>query len=75
MLCVKPPFYRLWPIEKADATGAVSHPVDLTAPPAGGGSGAIDPFSIWNFQYWYRDPLGGPAGFNSSDGLRVVFCP
>ena len=26
------------------------------------------------FQFWFRDPLGGPAGFNFSDGLEVGFC-
>ena len=75
MLCVKAPLYRIWPIIKADGSGAVSFPVDFTAPPANGGASAIDPFSTWNFQFWYRDPLGGPYGFNFSDGLRVVFCP
>ena len=28
-----------------------------------------------NFQCWYRDPSGGPSGFNFSDGLEVFFCP
>ena len=31
--------------------------------------------STWNFQFWYRDPLAGSAGFNLSDGLQVTFCP
>ena len=35
----------------------------------------VTPFSTWNFQFWHRDPLGGPAGFNFSDGLEVMFCP
>jgi len=26
-----------------------------------------------NFQLWYRDQSGGPAGFNLSDGLNVVW--
>lgn len=26
------------------------------------------------FQFWYRDPQGGGAGFNLSDGLCVPFC-
>jgi hypothetical protein len=39
------------------------------------GPGHIHPFATWNFQFWYRDPLGGPAGFNFSDGLEVTLCP
>lgn len=27
------------------------------------------------FQYWYRNPTAGGAGFNLSDGIRVTFCP
>lgn len=75
MLCVKGSLHRLWPIKLADATGSASHWVDFTAPPANAGSGAITPSSTWNFQYWYRDPLGGPAGFNASDALMVTFQP
>ncbi len=29
----------------------------------------------WRFQFWYRNPAGGGAGFNLSDGLEVTFCP
>ena len=39
------------------------------------GGGAITAGSTWNFQFWYRDPQGGPNGFNLSDGMRVTFCP
>ena len=28
-----------------------------------------------NFQYWHRDPAGGGAFFNLSDGLEIVFVP
>jgi len=27
-----------------------------------------------NFQFWYRDPLGGGAQFNLSDALHVILC-
>ena len=30
--------------------------------------------SRWFFQYWFRDPEGGDAGFNLTDGLEVLFC-
>ena len=29
----------------------------------------------WYFQAWYRDPAGGGAGYNTSDALRVPWCP
>jgi len=67
--------YRLLPVLLTDGTGGVSYHVDFTQPPANGGPGQIGPFSTWNFQFWYRDPQGGPAGFNLSDGLEVTFCP
>ena len=28
-----------------------------------------------NFQYWFRDPMAGGAGFNLSDGLEANFAP
>jgi len=28
-----------------------------------------------HFQFWYRNPAAGGAGFNLSDGLTVRFCP
>ncbi len=31
--------------------------------------------STWRFQYWYRNPAGGGAGYNLSDALEVQFCP
>ena len=27
-----------------------------------------------NFQFWFRDPIGGPAGFKLTDGLKITFC-
>jgi len=67
--------FRLSPAVTIDATGAVSHALDLTAPPASSGPGAILPGSTWYFQFWYRDPAGAGTGFNLSDGLEVGFCP
>lgn len=29
----------------------------------------------WNFQAWFRDPNGGPAGFNLSNGLSLTLSP
>jgi hypothetical protein len=66
--------YRLPPVV-IDGTGSVQQPIDWDAPPAGSGPGALQPGSAWCFQFWYRDPLGGPAGFNLSDALEVSLCP
>ena len=39
-------------------------------PPNGGVLGG----EVRYAQYWYRNPAGGGAGFNLSDGLRIPFC-
>ena len=31
------------------------------------------PGSTWHFQYWFRDPAGGPNGANLSDAISVQF--
>jgi len=68
--------FRLFPPRRADDSGRLARTLDLTAPPAGSGDGRITAGSSWNFQLWYRDPLGvGGSGFNLSDGLAVTFCP
>ena len=67
--------FRLYPLVTTDAWGSVTRPLDFTAPPANAGAGAIGSGSTWYFQFWFRDPMGGPSGFNLSDGLAVEFCP
>jgi hypothetical protein len=49
--------------------------LDLSSPPFSSGPGAVTSGDERNFQFWYRDPAGGPSGFNLSDGLQVNFCP
>lgn len=68
--CVDNPLQRL-SLLTTDANGDASYDVDLTAPPA---AGTITPGSVWNFQFWFRDPGFGGADFNLSDGLEVTFC-
>ncbi|TDJ75675.1 MAG: hypothetical protein E2O39_03945 [Planctomycetota bacterium] len=70
--CVDGMFSRL-DVETADASGVLEHLVDFTNPPTA--SGQIVAGATWNFQAWYRDPAAGPAFFNLSDGLNVVFVP
>ena len=74
MLCVGPGLQRIHPILLSDSGGFITLQIDFTQPPFASGPFAINPLSTWSFQYWYRDPLGGPAGFNFSDGLEVTFC-
>ena len=73
--CVGAPTFRVQPPVQADASGTVSRPVSFTSGPAASGPGRIEAASTWNFQLWYRDPVGpGGGGFNLSDGLSVTFC-
>ena len=55
-------------------SGTAVMKVDYSRPPAGGGSGLWWPGDIWNCQGWYRDPAGGGAQFNLTDGLAVPVC-
>jgi hypothetical protein len=68
--CVGGTISRLWPPIQA-SVGEYIHSLDLTTSPAS----AIIPGSTQNFQCWFRDPTGGPNGFNLSNGLSVAFAP
>ncbi|MFT4541881.1 MAG: hypothetical protein ACI841_002242 [Planctomycetota bacterium] len=74
-LCVSSGFFRLNPPIAASVQGGYARVLDLAAAPMNAGAGAITPGSTWNFQLWYRDPVGGGAGFNLSDGLSTTWCP
>ena len=68
--------FRLHPVVMTDDVGVAQRQVDFTASPASGGTGWIQSGSTWNFQHWYRDPVGpGGSGFNFSDAISVTFCP
>ena len=65
-LCVSPPVTRLG-VAQADPLGFASKnvsPVNL----------GYAPLDVAHFQYWYRNPAGGGAQFNLSDGLLVRWC-
>jgi hypothetical protein len=71
-LCVGAPQYRIG-VAPTDANGDAILSVDLTSPPSA--SGLIQAYSIWHFQFWFRDVPAGGAGHNLSDGLTITFCP
>jgi len=74
MRCVGGSLQRL-ALLRTDASGAASSPLDFAQFPLSSGPHALLAGSVWNFQFYFRDPLGGPAGWNSSDALEVGFCP
>jgi hypothetical protein len=70
--------HRYLPILNAGAEGTITLGPGLVARsqsfPVGG---HIDPGETWNFQLWYRDPMGSPCGarFNLTNGVAVSFVP
>jgi|694.fasta_scaffold02161_17 glucose/arabinose dehydrogenase len=65
--CIGGSIVRL-PVIQTDAFGdAVQTVLPGTIP-------GLQPGVTRYFQFWYRDPSGGGAGFNLSDGLCVPFC-
>lgn len=65
--------FRLLPVQSVDPNGYAQLLLDYANPPVP--AALITAGSTWYFQFWYRDPSGGPAGFNLSDGLAAQFCP
>ncbi|MBL8861584.1 MAG: trypsin-like peptidase domain-containing protein [Planctomycetes bacterium] len=64
--CVGNPLVRL-PVQQANTFGDAHRLLDLTTT-------QIQPGQTRIFQYWYRNPAGGGAGFNLSDAIVVPFC-
>ena len=70
--CVGGMTQRLSPVVMTNAGGSLSRQIDLTS----FGASMIVPDTTWNFQFWFRDPMGpGGSGFNLSDGISITFCP
>ena len=65
--------FRL-PIISMDVFGDVSYDIDWDSAPIDSGAGAWNAGDIWNIQFWYRDPAGGPSGFNLSNALELEIC-
>lgn len=71
-LCLGGTIQRLAPPVILSAAGDGELFLDLVGTPP---SDEIDAGETWNFQFWYRDPAGGGALFNLSDGLTITICP
>lgn len=69
LLCIAAPILR-GPVTASDAGGVLEAQLSL----AKGPGQAILSGSTWHFQAFFRDP-GFGAGFDTSDGLRLVFQP
>ena len=54
-----------------DANGNQSFHADFTTAPLN----ALVPGNTRYFMLWYRDPQGGPAGYNGSSALQATMCP
>ncbi|MBI5434479.1 MAG: hypothetical protein HZA52_16715 [Planctomycetes bacterium] len=65
-LCLGAPIVR-FPVTST-AGGTLVTTLDWT-----GASAQIQAGETWSFQTWFRDPAGGGAGFNLSEGLRLTF--
>lgn len=74
-LCVAGPQQRLGPILNASPSGFLDRTTNFTLPPLGAGANQVLAGSTWNFQYTYRDPASGGTNFDSTNGLRITFCP
>jgi len=57
-----------------DAGGGAALKVSYDSPAQAAGPGALLPGTVWNVQFWYRDPAAGGSGFNFSDALCLTFC-
>jgi len=73
LLCVQGGIVRL-NVQFAQFGGTAEKVVDYDTPPFDSGAGAAVVGETKRFQFWYRDSMGGPAGFNTSDALSVTFC-
>jgi len=62
---------RIFPFAQGDAAGIMMQPLDNTA----AAHAQVTAGASLNFQAWFRDPAGGGAGFDLSDGLNIVFTP
>ena len=69
-LCIAPPVSRIPTPVSTGFSGTVLLPLDLQQPPL---STTVLPGTTWHFQLVFRDPPGGPKGFNLTDALTISF--
>jgi len=69
-LCVGGSLVRL-PVVQTDIFGQATFLLDNNNLP---GTNQILAGDTFNFAFWFRDPPGGSAGFNFSNGLEARFC-
>ena len=67
VLCVGGQLVRM-PLLQTSSSGAASQAFEYAASPVSAGS-------VWNAQFYFRDPAGGGAGFDSSNALEIHFAP
>ena len=65
--------HRIFPFAQADGAGTMSSPINNTLPDHA--PQLAVPGTTWKFQAWFRDPAGGGAGFDLSDGLSLTLVP
>lgn len=70
-LCIAAPIARLGPALQTTTRGVAQLELDFGLSPAS----MIAAGTIWNFQFWYRDPAATSSTTNFSDAVRVVFEP
>ena len=75
ILCVGTPIQRLNPPIQTNGAGAASLTLNFNLPPLGSGANSVSVGDTVDFSFWFRDPPGGPSGFNFADGLEAVICP
>ena len=59
------------PATTTDANGNVSFHAGFTASPLN----QLVPGDTRYFMLWFRDPTGGPNGYNASNALAAPICP
>ncbi len=73
-LCISGQITRL-PVISSDAFGFAALTLDFNSPPFSSGSTQAIVGDTRYFQFWYRDPAAGGAGYNLTNGLTVTYCP
>lgn len=75
-MCISPytGLRRLGPVLSTDAAGIATLPLDFPGSPLV--NGTFSGLSTWHFQAWFRDTgVVGGTGINTTNALRVTFCP